>query len=180
MDIFKLPNLLTISRIFLMIPIIQMYIAYKETDDTSFLIYCLCFMFVGALTDFFDGYLARKRNESTKLGKILDPLADKIGIGAMIITFYMFDQIPFWIVAIIIGRDLLIVLGALLLMGKIKDVPSSELAGKVTAFMLALLMFVYMLEWKSIEPIIVIATILSISYSLLDYILKFIKLNQRK
>lgn len=163
-----------------MIPIIQTYIVYRTENNETFLYYCLGLMALGAFTDFLDGKLARKRGEITQIGKILDPLADKIGIGAMIITFYMYDQIPFWIVAVIVGRDLLILVGALFLIGKVNEVPSSETAGKVTAFLLALLMFTYILEWTSFEPIVLIATILMIAYSLLDYILKFIKLNQRK
>jgi CDP-diacylglycerol--glycerol-3-phosphate 3-phosphatidyltransferase len=86
-----------------------------------------------ALTDFLDGFLARKLNQITELGKILDPLADKLMIGSAVIILLVQNRMPFWYVAIIIGRDLFNLLGGLLVSRKIKFVLPSILIGKVAA-----------------------------------------------
>lgn len=61
---------------------------------------------VAVITDYFDGWLARKRNQQTKLGAMLDPLADKLLISGAFISLIELDMAPAWIVAVIIGREL--------------------------------------------------------------------------
>ncbi|MCS7083236.1 MAG: CDP-alcohol phosphatidyltransferase family protein [Bacteroidetes bacterium] len=90
-------------------------------------------MLAAAVTDAFDGHLARRRGETTEWGKILDPLADKvcIGVAAVILTWQ--GHLPIWFATVILGRDVLIVLGALGLRGRLGRIPSSELPGKIAA-----------------------------------------------
>lgn len=177
-DLFKLSNLLSLLRIFLMIPIIWLYALYMENQSSNFLVACGILIVLNASTDYFDGYFARKFNQVSELGKILDPIADKIGIASFILTLYYFEQIPLWIPAVIVGRDLLILIGAFFLMGKLKSVPSSEWPGKITAFLLSLLVIAYLLQNPFTIKVLLFLSMLSIAYSLLDYIMKFIKLNQ--
>lgn len=63
---------------------------------------------IAACTDGLDGYIARTRNQVTKLGKFLDPLADKLLVTSALIVLVQIDKIPAWIAFIIIGRDLMV------------------------------------------------------------------------
>lgn len=110
--ILNLPNSLTIFRIFLVpilvvvlltrfkgIPYLYWVEDWKEVLGVSIFL-------VAALTDYLDGYIARKRNQVTKLGALLDPIADKLLISAAFISLVELGLAPAWMVVIIIGREL--------------------------------------------------------------------------
>ena len=102
-----LPNLLTLSRI-LMIPAL-MATFYWDSPIANWL---AVFLFTAAgVTDFFDGYLARSRGQQTKLGRFLDPVADKLLVGAalvMIAAFGRIDSITLIAAVIILSREILV------------------------------------------------------------------------
>ena len=101
-----LPNQLTILRIVLS-PLFLYFFLSEEIwmKQVSIAIYI-----VAALSDWYDGWLARKFNYITSWGKFWDPLADKILTSFAFISFALVDLIPFWMVMIIVGRDLLVTL----------------------------------------------------------------------
>lgn len=70
---------------------------------------------IAGLTDWFDGYAARKLGAAGTIGVVLDPLADKALLIAAYVAMGYFQLIPFWLFALVVGRDLVIVVGALLL-----------------------------------------------------------------
>ena len=63
---------------------------------------------VGAWTDFFDGVIARRMDQVSELGKLLDPLADRVFIAALLIALVARDALPLWLAVAVVGRDLLI------------------------------------------------------------------------
>ena len=97
----NLPNSLTLLRIFL-IPILVVILLTKFEGKE---LWGVAVFLLAALTDFLDGYLARKRGEVTTLGKLLDPVADKLLVSAAFISLVEMKQAPAWIVVIIIGRE---------------------------------------------------------------------------
>ena len=102
-EIWNLPNALTLFRIFL-VPFLVVVLLTKFTGRE----YAgLAIFLVAALTDFFDGYIARKRNQMTRLGALLDPIADKLLMSAAFISLVEMDptHVPAWMVVIIIGRE---------------------------------------------------------------------------
>ncbi len=108
-ELFILPNELTLLRIFLT-PIILVAIVYEKTN-WAFFIYV-----IAAITDFFDGYIARRRKEVTNVGKFLDPLADKIMSLAMYISLSLksiklANTIPTWLTIFVVSREIIIMLG---------------------------------------------------------------------
>jgi CDP-diacylglycerol--glycerol-3-phosphate 3-phosphatidyltransferase len=103
--IFNLPNALTISRITVS-PVIFIILLYRPGRLMSFLS-ALVFA-LAAMTDFLDGYLARRLNMITPLGKFLDPLADKILIGVALIMLIPLERVSPLIVVLIIARELLV------------------------------------------------------------------------
>ncbi|MEA1935398.1 MAG: CDP-diacylglycerol--glycerol-3-phosphate 3-phosphatidyltransferase [Thermodesulfobacteriota bacterium] len=100
-EIFNLPNTITLLRISVM-PVL--FLLLLSPGRTLSLIIAALFI-LAALTDLLDGYVARKYGIVTKMGKLLDPIADKIIINTAMILMIPIGYIPAWIVAIIIMRD---------------------------------------------------------------------------
>ena len=109
----NLPNKLATLRIILVIPfVIFLSLALEFSENTGIAIMLRILsaaVFVGAaITDYYDGKIARKYNMITNLGKLLDPLADKILVISALVTLAKFNQVSLWFVIIIIFRELLI------------------------------------------------------------------------
>ncbi|HEY9705591.1 MAG TPA: CDP-diacylglycerol--glycerol-3-phosphate 3-phosphatidyltransferase [Allocoleopsis sp.] len=100
----NLPNFITISRLFA-IPVI-LYSLPQTPDPSHWL--CLGVFLLAAGTDWLDGYLARKLNQITDLGKFLDPLVDKLLVLAPLLVLIQLNKIPVWAVFIILARELVI------------------------------------------------------------------------
>ena len=96
------PNRITLVRIFL-VPILLVFLIYPR--GWSPLIAAAIFL-VAAFTDWLDGHLARSTNQITRLGQLLDPIADKLLVTAALVSLVGRQQVPAWIVVIILGREL--------------------------------------------------------------------------
>ena len=104
----NLPNLLTLSRIFL-VPLLVVVLLTRFEGRQIFgiskeLLGAAIFG-VAALTDWLDGYLARSRQQVTTLGQLMDPLADKLLTTAAFVSLVQMDLAPAWMVAVILGRE---------------------------------------------------------------------------
>ena len=102
----QVPNVITVVRVLLVIPTAWCLL-------TSHYVEALALMAVAGASDALDGWLARRLSSVTRFGATLDPLADKILVGVLFIVLTMRGVLPLWVVAIAIGRDLVIVGGAL-------------------------------------------------------------------
>lgn len=102
-EIWNLPNALTLFRIFL-VPFLVVVLLTKFVGREFV---GLGIFLVAAITDFFDGWVARRRNQTTRLGALLDPIADKLLMSAAFISLVEMDpkHVPAWMVVIIIGRE---------------------------------------------------------------------------
>ncbi len=102
----NLPNALTLSRIFI-VPLLVVVLLTPLSENLGVPRYILgVAIFVGAaLTDYFDGKIARRRKQVSKLGKLLDPIADKLLISAALISLVENHLAPAWAVVIIVGRE---------------------------------------------------------------------------
>lgn len=99
-----IPNIITIIRFILIIPVVVALIAHEHT--TAFIV----FLIAGA-SDALDGLLARKFNWMTRLGSIIDPLADKTLLICCFIVLAFLGHIPAYVTWLVVGRDLIIVAG---------------------------------------------------------------------
>lgn len=102
----NLPNRLTVLRILLIIPFVIFLKLTKQNNIFNML--ALFTFLIASITDFFDGYIARKYNLITDFGKLMDPLADKILVLSALILFVEINYIPSWMPIIIITREFLI------------------------------------------------------------------------
>jgi len=100
--IFNLPNTLTILRL-VCIPLVVLCL--RNPEKLGSLLAAL-FFGLGFVTDFLDGYFARRYGEITTLGKFLDPLADKIFVSVTMVMLIPLDRVPAWMVMLIIAREI--------------------------------------------------------------------------
>lgn len=132
-DAFTLANLLTYFRIVLIAPFL--YSINRGQFTQALLIF-----FIASVTDFFDGYVARRLNQQSKLGQALDPAADKILTTASYIVLALphpnFPSIPLWLAVVVIGRDAVILIGSWVVyrITNFKDFKPTT-SGKVNTFL---------------------------------------------
>ena len=107
----NLPNAITLARIFL-VPLLVVVLLTKFEGKQIFgirheLVGAAIFG-IASLTDWLDGYLARRRKQITTFGQLMDPLADKLLIVAALVSLVQLGRAPAWMVAVILGRELLV------------------------------------------------------------------------
>ena len=100
----NLPNALTVLRIFLVPVLVVVLLTRARTEKGIFL--GAAIFGLAVLTDYLDGYFARRRNQVTRLGILLDPIADKLLTAAAFLSLVEMDAVPAWMVMIILGREL--------------------------------------------------------------------------
>lgn len=109
----NLPNKITIARmllipIMIIIPFINIQGTLANTEITYSNLVILVIFLIASLTDFLDGYLARKNNLVTTFGKFLDPIADKLLVLSALMMLVEMDKIPAWIPIIIAAREFIV------------------------------------------------------------------------
>ena len=180
----NLPNALTATRIFL----VPLLVVVLLTNFEGRLIFGVRKELIGAaifglasLTDWLDGYLARRRKQVTTLGQMIDPIADKLLTSAAFISLIQMGLAPAWMVAVIIGREFAITALRSLAYSKGITIPASPLgkikmASQVTAILLL------MLGWRpmpSLAPLGYVAlwvVMIAAIVSAVDYYRRFQRL----
>ncbi|MCL4512037.1 MAG: CDP-alcohol phosphatidyltransferase family protein [Bacteroidetes bacterium] len=126
-------NILSVSRIFLLIPIVILILK----PGNQYRLTVLALMILGSATDFLDGMLARALNQVTDFGKLLDPLSDKICIVTASIALVIAGDVPVWYAVIVAARDLIILAGSAVIITQRKVVVQSVWTGKWTVAFIA-------------------------------------------
>ncbi len=123
-ELFTIPNLMTFIRILLITPFVQFFL--NEDFKSAAIV-----LIISGLTDCFDGYIARKFNQVTELGKVLDPIADKLTLLAITICFAVYIPImtPFMIVLGL--KDLLMLIAGITMIKKGVAPPAAKWYGKI-------------------------------------------------
>ncbi len=175
----RLPNLISLARL-LAGPVVAWLLYVGRYREALFLL-----LLAGA-SDWLDGYAARKLGVSDHLGVVLDPLADKVLMVAVFVSLGLLQLIPWWLFVSVIVRDLVIVVGALLLRrlrNRREFLPS--VLGKVSTFyqiLLALLAVVYAAyPYEAVEIWKVTGVILTAIFTLLsglDYVRQGIQMTR--
>ncbi len=133
----NIPNILTIIRLLLIPGFVYYFFSPMEYGIRIAIV-----IFVAAgLTDILDGFVARRYNLITRLGIVLDPLADKLMLITVLVSITLKNQIPFWIVVVVAIKETLMVLGAITLFNDHDIVVPANRFGKLStiAFYIAIL-----------------------------------------
>ena len=170
----NIPNILTIIR-FILIPFI-----YISVLSRHFLTALIIFT-ISALTDVLDGYIARKYNYITDIGKLIDPLADKLTQIALLLSLTLLKILPtWWIFAIVFIKELVLVISASVLYSKKDVVVYSKWYGKLatTLFYLAIVCSLVINHFDlklqfPIDSYLYYLAILATIFSLIMYSIKF-------
>jgi len=154
----NLPNTLSVARIFLVPLLVSVLLTKFEGRLVMGLpveLVAGAIFGIASLTDWLDGYLARRRKQVTTLGQILDPLADKLLISATLISLVQLNLVQSWMVAVIIGREIAVTGLRNLAYSRGLTMPASrmgklKMASQVTAILLLIL------GWERV-PMLVVA-----------------------
>jgi CDP-diacylglycerol--glycerol-3-phosphate 3-phosphatidyltransferase len=170
-------NMLSTFRVFLAIPIFFLILNFN--DAYSYRVYAVLLMVLGVITDLLDGYLARKYNEITEFGKIIDPLADKVNIVTIIILLYYMNELPGYYFWIIVLRDVIIFTGGIIVSNIVGKVLPSNLLGKITVLSIGFFIIATVLDLRSTtwlyESLKYLSLILSVA-SVVGYAIRGIEL----
>jgi CDP-diacylglycerol--glycerol-3-phosphate 3-phosphatidyltransferase len=172
----NLPNKLTVLR-FLLIPVLLFFVMHK------YFVVSICLFLVISLTDFFDGFLARKYKLVTSLGALLDQLADKFLIISVFIAFLQLGFISFVNVIIIIFREFLVT--SLRLVASQNNITISvDKSGKLKTLLQILtifwILFMQIIKYQNfilqiIEKVLVIFMVCVTIFSCIRYFIKYFK-----
>ncbi len=168
-----LPNLFSLSRVALA-PFVCYLLWRPENWATGA---AIGLVILAAITDGLDGYLARRMKQVTPIGIALDPVADKLFAALLVVGLIFFRDFPWWLAALVIGRDLLILIGGALLIRARRNLTlPSNLTGKWAFASLVVLLGAHMIRFDfSISLMTPIVTVLWIA-SLVVYARNFLRL----
>jgi CDP-diacylglycerol--glycerol-3-phosphate 3-phosphatidyltransferase len=157
--ILTLSNSISFLRIFLAIPTV---IGIINADmNLAALVMVLAY-----ITDLADGYVARKTNTITEFGKAMDPIADKLYVAALLIAMNVKNMVPLWFVILVIGKDILTLIGVFFAQKKIRAVLPSNYWGKAAVLITIVTLFlsvrgvshdILLFGWLASTVLIVIA-----------------------
>jgi len=138
-DLFTPSNMISIMRAMFVLPAVFCIMAH--------LYLLVAAIFIAAfITDLLDGMIARMTKTVSEVGKIVDPLADKIFVGAVVIAMAVYGLIPLWFLSAIIARDLILVLGGVWAKRKLGVVLPSNYPGKAAVVAIGLTILTIVLQ----------------------------------
>jgi len=145
----NLPNALTLLRIFL-VPVLVVALL---TRTQSGLFWGTALFGLAVLTDYLDGYFARRRNQVTKLGILLDPIADKLLTASAFVALVEMGSVPAWMVMIILGREFAVTGLRNVAAGQGLVIPASPLGkGKMVLQVIAIFLLLLGRRYAVVQP----------------------------
>ncbi len=155
-----IPNILSLTRLFLSLPIAFTLLNNYRTVG-------LILILIAWVTDLLDGYLARRLNVISELGKVLDPLADKTLIFIIVLCLILDNTLTLVTAIIVVLRDISILLAGLIVLKRYKFAIPSNWVGKISAFLIGSSLFVMLLKQNPVvniylEKFIIFVAIVSI------------------
>lgn len=165
---WTLANVLSMVRLVIVLPAV--WLIFKEGS----LFWIMTLVLLAIATDYFDGRVARWSHTVSSWGKVLDPLADKIAGGLVVLALVARGALPIWFLAFILIRDLVIFIGGIYINRRTGQVPSSLWSGKVAVTAIAVTVLAAILRADpEIMEFCLYATTGLLAYSFLRYIFRF-------
>ena len=153
------PNVLSLSRLLLL----PLFLWSLSTPGYTWLAAGL--VVYAIVSDLADGYLARRLNQRSEWGRLLDPLADKITAACALYFCYTHRGLPGWVLVLVVGRDLLILALAPWLAARHHRLPESLLVGRLAALSVGALAIVYLFEITFAQSVLLAASTLLVFLS---------------
>ncbi|MDR1570859.1 MAG: CDP-alcohol phosphatidyltransferase family protein [Oscillospiraceae bacterium] len=160
--LFNLPNTLTALRIVSIV--FYLYYFFNDRIWAALIVFC-----IAALTDILDGWIARRRSEITWLGKMLDPIADKLMIVAALISLAARGWAEWWLIAVVAAKESLMLLGGLILLKRRVIIQALPIGKASTAVFLLAIALTFFREWT--QPADTVAQIAACAITVLALII---------
>jgi cardiolipin synthase len=165
---WNLPNIISLFRLILAFPMAYfLWVGLYEIAIATLLI--------AAISDVLDGYFARKYDDISEFGKIIDPLADKVFINISALMLIIKGLIPIWFAVAVIARDLIILSGGLYSRKKLGYVIPSNYIGKATVILIGFSIIFIVLDFRDIIDWSLYLTTLAMIVSLISYFIGMMK-----
>jgi len=141
--IFTIPNVLTVARLVFLIPIVHHILHLNRW-------WALTWILISIATDNLDGFIARKFNQKSDLGRVLDPLADKVNIVVVtaVLAFSTLYDFPLWFFLFCMTREILVLIGGWMIIQKKHIVSEANRAGKWSAFSTGFMILFFVMDWQ--------------------------------
>lgn len=170
-EFLYISNILSLSRIALL-PLIVFGLTKRTM---GYEIFTFSIMLISILSDCLDGYLSRRLGEVSALGKILDPIGDKICIGVVAVAVTILRDLPWWAMGFIIFRDVGILIGGMLMVGHWTVITSSNIWGKATSLCQSISIIAYAFELPKRSYPLTVALVFT-GVSSISYVMEFYNL----
>lgn len=161
---WTLSNMVSLLRVVLILPAVWLIALGADYVWEAFGVVA-----VMIVSDWIDGWLARRWGEISQWGKILDPLADKVAVGAITIAMVVFKGLPVWLVVVVLLRDVVIFLAGMYLVKRHDVLLSSNFLGKVTTLVLSGLLLAYLWDADVLKPALIGLSVVFLVVSLISY-----------
>ena len=161
---WTLSNMVSLLRVVLILPAVWLIALGEDRVWEAFGVVA-----VMIVSDWIDGWLARRWGEISQWGKILDPLADKVAVGAITIAMVVFKGLPVWLVVVVLLRDVVIFLAGMYLVKRHDVLLSSNFWGKVTTLVLSGLLLAYLWDADVLKPALIGLSVVFLVVSLISY-----------
>lgn len=159
-------NYITIGRLFLL-PFIVYFLIQGRTTLSFVLMAIMLF------SDVLDGYLARTLHQESELGRVLDPVCDKLSLMVIIVTMLAINAMPWWAAVVIILRDILILLGSYVLWRRRMVILGSNILGKVTGFAFGAMILALMIKLRRLGWILLYVCIALMLATFISYMHRY-------
>lgn len=164
--IFTIPNIISFTRILLIVPFIIFFLMGEYIVAFSFIV-------LSGISDCLDGFLARKLNQISDLGKLLDPVADKLTLVAVVICLGILIPKMMPIVVLLVFKDVLMLIGGFYLLKKDIIPPPAKWYGKVatTVFYVSVVTIVFFRGFLEYEIYLLTIILLSLTFAVMMFAL---------
>lgn len=163
--VFTISNGLSFLRLLLAIPVALLV---QDVANNRWWIFGLCWIVY--VTDISDGLVARHFNQESNFGRIIDPLADKIFVGAFAVALTVSGLLPLWFLCVVVIRDLLILIGGIYLKKRTRQIVQSNYPGKVAVMTVGLCLVATLFKESFSESAYLIALLSSTGMLILSFI----------
>lgn len=182
-DLMTIPNAISFVRILLITPFVAFFIAAKFI--TGNYIPAIIIIALSGISDLFDGMIARKFHQESELGKVLDPLADKLTLIAVGICLIFIEPYVLPLMIIMVLKDILMIIGGTIIINKGVIPPKSSWYGKASTFMfyisvaMVVLMEIFNFHNETISLAVLGVTAGMMIFSLVNYAIIFFKIQKQ-
>ena len=183
-DLMTIPNAISFVRILLITPFVTLFIAAKYHIIDSYLP-AVVILAISGLSDLFDGMIARKFHQESELGKVLDPLADKLTLIAVGVCLIFIEPYVLPLMIIMVLKDVLMIIGGTIIINQGVIPPKSSWYGKASTFMfyisvaLVVLMEVFNFHNETVSLAVLGVTSGMMIFSLVNYAIIFFRIQKQ-